>query len=253
MNLIDDLLRQIPEEPAAVREVQVGVHWTAVCSRGCGLASTQSGAGPHGSQRARCVGELHTRPAQELAGWLRSEVPLETSIGLAALNSLLEVDESRAVEVNAFDFLAEQGAGKKIAVVGHFPLVERLKPSAAAVWVLEKQPRPGDFPAEAASELIPQADWVAITAMTLLNHTLEGLLALRRPDAKVMLLGPSTPLTPLLFEYGIDIISGTRIVDEAAALLTIQQGASFPQVRGTRLLTFSKNSFTRQTSSATFG
>jgi uncharacterized protein len=240
MSLIDVLLSGIPDEPVAVRDVRIGVHWTAVCSRGCGLAATYTGDRAHGSQRVRDVGYLHHKTAQELAGWLQSDNLLEASIGLAALNSLLPVDERRAVEINAFDLLAERGAGKKIAIVGHFPQVERLRMTAAEVWVLEKRPTPGDYPAEAAPELIPQADILAITGTTLINHTLEGLLALRQPHTLVMLLGPSTPLTPVLFEYGVDLLSGTQVVDETAVLLTIQQGAAFPQVKGTRLLTFSR-------------
>ena len=66
--------------------------------------------------------------------------------------------------------------------------------------MLELAPQAGDLPASAAAEVIPQADVVALTSMTLLNHTFDGLLALRRPDAQVMLLGPSTPLAPLLFD-----------------------------------------------------
>jgi uncharacterized protein (DUF4213/DUF364 family) len=53
-----------------------------------------------------------------------------------------------------------------------------------------------------------------------------------------MLLGPSTPLSPILFDHGINIISGARVVDEAAVLRTVGQGASFRQVEGVKLLTF---------------
>jgi uncharacterized protein (DUF4213/DUF364 family) len=53
-----------------------------------------------------------------------------------------------------------------------------------------------------------------------------------------MLLGPSTPLSPILFEYGVTIMSGTRVVDEGAVLRTVGQGASFRQVEEVKLLTF---------------
>jgi uncharacterized protein (DUF4213/DUF364 family) len=59
-----------------------------------------------------------------------------------------------------------------------------------------------------------------------------------RPEATVMVLGPSTPLSPILFDYGVNILSGTRVVDEASVLGTVSQGASFKQVKGTKLLTF---------------
>jgi uncharacterized protein (DUF4213/DUF364 family) len=88
--------------------------------------------------------------------------------------------------------------------------------------------------------LIPQAEVVAITGTALTNHTLDGLLALCRPEALVMVLGPSTPLSPVLFKHGVHLISGARVVDEAAVLRTVGQGAMFQQVEGVRLLTLAR-------------
>ncbi|HSQ16074.1 MAG TPA: DUF364 domain-containing protein, partial [Anaerolineales bacterium] len=88
---------------------------------------------------------------------------------------------------------------------------------------------------------IPQADVVAITSSALINHTLDDLLALCRPEALVMMLGPSTPLSPLLFNHGVDILSGSLVVDESAVMRTVGQGASFQQVEGVRLLTFRRD------------
>ena len=68
---------------------------------------------------------------------------------------------------------------------------------------------------------------VAITSSTLTNHTLDDLLALCRPEALVMMLGPSTPLSPLLFNHGINILAGSIVVDENAVIGTVGQGASF--------------------------
>jgi uncharacterized protein (DUF4213/DUF364 family) len=72
------------------------------------------------------------------------------------------------------------------------------------------------------------------------NGTLDGLLALCRPEALVMVLGPSTPLSPVLFDHGADLLSGVRVLDEAAVLRTVGQGASFRQVEGVRLLTIER-------------
>ncbi len=105
--------------------------------------------------------------------------------------------------------------------------------------MLELQPRPGDLPASAAAEVVPEADVLAITATTLINHTFDGLMALRRPDALVMLLGPSTPLTPLLFDYGVDLLSGAIVEDIESVLAAVSQGAGFRQIHraGVRLVT----------------
>ena len=102
--------------------------------------------------------------------------------------------------------------------------------------MIELDPSERDYPAEAAADLIPQADVVALTGSALINHTLDRLLSLCRPDAEVMILGPSTPLSPLLFSHGARILCGAVVVDEPGVLHTVSQGASFQQVAGVRLL-----------------
>ncbi len=237
MNILDDLINNLSAD-APVRSVLVGVHWTVVCSRYCGMASTLMDNHAHGHSQVREVGRLQTKTARELAEYARSDNPLEASLGVAAINSLLEVDETSAVEVNAVEVLIEHGRGKNVALVGHFPFIPKLRSAVGQLWVLEQHPAEGDYPAEAAADLIPQAEVVAITGTALINQTLNGLLTLCRPEALVMVLGPSTPLSPLLFKHGVNFISGSRVVDESAILRTVGQGASFQQVEGVRLLTF---------------
>jgi len=241
MKLLQELLDTIPhDQPIPVRRIVIGVHWTLVASRYGGLASTLVDSAPHGHSRVRDVGSLHQKSAQELAQWVLSDNLLEASIGMAALNSLLDLDEGSMEEINAAEVIAHEGRDRNIAIVGHFPFVNRLKSIARDCWVIEKRPHGDDFPEEAAQAYIPQADVVAITGTAFINHTIEGLLALCRRDALVVVLGPSTPLSPLLFGRGVTYLSGSRVIDEVAAITTIQQGAIFPQVQGVRLLTMSK-------------
>jgi len=242
MNILDDLLDSLDMD-APVRTVLVGAHWTVVCSRHCGMAATLMDNHTHGHYQVRDVGRLHTKTARDLIEYARSDNLLEASIGVAAINSLLDVDESQAVEINAVKVLIEHGRGKNVALVGHFPFIPKLRPAVGQLWVIEQHPVEGDYPAESAADLIPQADVVAITSSALINHTLEGLLALCRPNALVMMLGPSTPLSPVLFDHGVSILSGSRVVDEAAVLRTVGQGATFQQVEGVHLLTFRRDAW----------
>jgi uncharacterized protein (DUF4213/DUF364 family) len=53
-------------------------------------------------------------------------------------------------------------------------------------------------------------------------------------------LGPSTPLSPLLFQHGATYISGTHVIDEKVVLQAVAQGAVFQQLEGVRLLTLSR-------------
>jgi hypothetical protein len=196
---------------------------------------------PHGQAKVRDVGRLHFKSAHELVEYARSDNLLEASIGVAAINSLLEVGESSVVEVNAGDVLLQRGRGQRVALVGHFPFIPQLRASARELWVIEQQPTVDEYPSESAADLIPKADVVAITGTALINHTLDGLLALCDPKALVMILGPSTPLSPVLFDHGVSLLSGAQVVDEAAALGTLCQGATFQQMAGVRLVTLARD------------
>ena len=240
MKVVDAVLSQLPDTHEQVQDVLVGIHWTTVFSRSVGLASSLTGSAQHGEEKVRDVGSLHTKPVRELAEWARSDNLLEASIGMAAINSLLTVNESQAVEINAGDILAQRGRDKNIAVVGHFPFVRNLRTLAKQCWVLELRPAPGDLPAEAADEILPLADVIAITGTALINHTIDNLLKWCNPKAYVMVLGPSTPLTPVWYDFGVDVYSGTSVIDAEAVRRTVSQGAIFPQVKGVRLLSFSK-------------
>jgi len=241
MSILGDLISALPGD-APTREVRIGAFWTAVWSRSCGLASTL-GAGDHehGATFVAEAGRLQGRSARELAGLAHSDSTLEAGIGLAAINSLLEVDETQCVELNAGRFLIERAPGKKVALVGHFPFVPELHRVAGRLWVIDMHPAAGDLGPEEGTALIPEADLVAITGSALVNHTLEGLLAHCRRDSLVMVLGPTAPLSPVLFDFGVNVISGTRVVEPEQALRCVSQGAVFRQVEGVRLLSMRRS------------
>jgi len=242
--VIHRLLNDLPDAP--VETVLVGAHWTAVVVNGaqgrrCGLASSlqredrHHGGGPDVSD----AGRLHRRSGRELAGLVHSDSPPEVSVGMATINALLPLEATQWVDLNAEAVIAERGAGKHVALVGHFPFVPRLYERVGRLSVLELRPWGDDLPAAAAPSVIPQADVVALTSMTLLNKTFDGLIKLCRPDALVLMLGPTTPLSPVLFGYGVDILSGSVVEDVDAVLHTIGQAGNFRQVHqaGVRLVT----------------
>jgi uncharacterized protein (DUF4213/DUF364 family) len=59
-----------------------------------------------------------------------------------------------------------------------------------------------------------------------------------------MLLGPSTPLSPLLFKHRIDVLSGAIVEAVDPVLRVVMQGGNFRQVHhaGVRLVNFSNTS-----------
>jgi hypothetical protein len=237
MQLIGDLLESLRED-IPVQRVLVGAHWTVVCAARCGMAATLLDKGPHGERMVRGVGHLAGGSALGLTQYALSDHLTEASIGLAAINALLPMGEDPVGEADAASVLLEWGRGSAVAVIGHFPFLPRLRQVARVLWVLEQRPGADELPATAAAEVLPKADVLAITSTTIINKTLEPLLALRRPEARVMLLGPTTPLSPALFEHGIHALSGVRVVDEAALLRTVGEGAIFRQVEGVRRITW---------------
>jgi uncharacterized protein (DUF4213/DUF364 family) len=240
---IEALLKNLKTD-APVRQVLVGAFWTAVVldtdPPRCGLASTLRAETHHEGPPVPRAGRLLEHSGRELATWLRSPRILEASIGMAAFNALLDVDEAACTEVNAEDVILRRGTGRRVAIVGHFPFVERVRQAAEVCWVLELRPRPGDLSAGQANQVLPQADVVALTGTSLLNHTFDDLVGLCRPEASVVLLGASAPLSPVLFEHGVDAISGTRVVDAPAVLRAVGEGATFRQIPGKRLLTMTR-------------
>jgi uncharacterized protein len=159
---------------------------------------------------------------------------------MAAINSLLEVDLTACRELNAAELILEKGAEKNVAVIGHFPFLPRIRDRVRSLWVIEKNPREGECREDEADRLVLQADVVAITGTTLTNHTLPHLLGLCAPSAFVLMLGDTVPLSPALFDYGLDALSGSRVEDPDLTLRCVSQGANFRQIRGIRKWTLMK-------------
>jgi uncharacterized protein (DUF4213/DUF364 family) len=245
MQILQDIMTRLQAD-APVKEVRRGLFWTAVVSRHCGLASTM--------MRELCPDEnkenANFRPpsemtAMELARLSLSDDMSEASLGLAAINSLINTSQPEAIEMNAGDLLMEYGKGKNISIIGHFPFTDDLIKIAKNLWVIERQQRPGDYPEGDGEIYLPQSDIIAISSTTLINHTLTAILALCPPGSLKILLGPTTPMTPALFDYGIDIISGSLVTDTLTALQYISEGANFRQLKrsgSVRLITITKNS-----------
>jgi uncharacterized protein (DUF4213/DUF364 family) len=209
-----------------------------VLSKHCGLASTFHEPHPY-HKPVRNAGRLTGLSALELVQYARSDNVLEASIGMAAINSLIDIDENRCVKENALDVLARKGRGKNIAIVGRFPWTPKLRMIARTLWVIEQRPQEGELPSEATEEVLPQADVVGLTGTSFINHTVDRLLALSK-NSFVVMVGPTTPLLPVLFDYGVDILAGTKVVEPDKTIHSISQGAIFSQVKGVRLVTMAK-------------
>jgi uncharacterized protein (DUF4213/DUF364 family) len=234
MNFYDQVLSSLDNHP--LLEVRVGLHWTAVVAdkggqQQCGLATTlRESRGHSGEPLVPGAGRLETESALDLAGWITSEVPLRRSIGCAAVNALLDLTPGRWVNDNAVNAIRRRGAGKKVVLVGDFPFKSQLQQELEDFTVLDQQPEGDVLPAAAAPEVLPEADVVAITGMTFINRTLGHLLGLCSRTAYVIVLGPTTPLSPVLHDHGVDLLAGSVVQEIPAVLNALMQGGNFRQL-----------------------
>ncbi|MFC2165885.1 Rossmann-like domain-containing protein [Acidobacteriota bacterium] len=235
-SILHDILSSLKDD-YKVSDICTCVYWTAVTSFRCGLASTMPASLlPSEGHQVECAGNLLPTGAKELARLSLSFRTLEAAIGIATINSILPIDESLCIDLNAEAEIRTRGKDKRVAIIGHFPFVKRLGTEVKELWTFELpgRVRPGDLSGNQVETLLPRAEVVAITSTTLINHTLGGLLDLIAPDAYKMMLGPSTPLSPVLFDYGFDALSGSIVFDRDQVLNCICQGANFRQVQGIR-------------------
>lgn len=239
MKIISDLIDSLHHD-APIKQMMVGVHWTVVSSLFCGMASTVPSEKPHGEGAVMNAGLLDLTSAKSLSGYAQSENTLEACIGMACINSLIQIPDKNLVAENAFSVVAEQGINKNIAIFGHFPQIDYLHATARSVSVFELNPAKDELGLEKIPEVLPGAEVVAITSNTLINHTLDLILPYLMPGAFTVMVGPSTPLSPVLFEYGISMLAGVRVVNPEMVFHTISQGAIFKQVKGVDLVTIRK-------------
>ena len=247
MKIIEDIISTIGESARdmLVKEVRIGPFWTGVWSKYGGLASTTFIHEPAMPPPIKEAGNLTQKSILELCNYANSNCLLQASVGMAAINSAIEVDLNKCQNINAAEVLYEKGKNKKVVVVGHFPFVNKLRELTKELWVVERKPQSGDIPASEAKRVIPQADVIAITGTALINGTMGELLSWCPKESLVMVLGATTPLSSVWFDYGVDLVSGTRVTDPELVLRLISEGVVFKQIhgRGVKLLTIQKDNY----------
>jgi hypothetical protein len=227
-----------------VEQLVIGAFFTAVVSRTVGLASTLRRIPPRldGGLPVNDAGRLLPASARSLAALARSESLLEASVGLAALNSLIEVDPEACAVGNAGKLLARHGCGRRVVVVGNFPFVPKLREVVGQLWTFEQGDKVhGDVLGEEQMDaILPRAEVAAISSTTLLNGSLDHILERLDRSCFKVLVGPSTPMFLSLLELGFDALCGSIVEDRAGVLACVAQGATFRQIDGVRHVTLAR-------------
>ena len=145
-DIYDRLIDGVPES-LTVDSYLIGTTWTLVEAEGMGMAMTYKGGAPDGKPTPSRRGE----PLRELAQSLRSWSLPEASLGMAAVNAYHNQPEvisgwvnkplEELVSPGAFVAMLPEMAGKKVAVIGHFPGLETVA-EVAELTILERNPSP---------------------------------------------------------------------------------------------------------------
>lgn len=162
--------------------------------------------------------------------------PTRSAVGLATANALAnrpeQWDERREAGAAKGDLLEvlELRPDDQVGMVGCFgPLVEPIGRRVRRLFVFERSPRLTSdlLPESQAGELLPQCSVVIITATTLLNGTIDALLAAAANCREVVVLGPSTPLVPEVFVQAprrVSLLAGVLVTDAHELLRVVARG-----------------------------
>lgn len=239
--IYDAVISGIPEE-YTVDDLILGGYTTYVRSgSGCGTAGTIPG-----DSRPEMFRRKLGMPLRELAGAMKSWNYVESSIGLVAINAYYnnpEVAAANGVELAANritedrkndPFIMSQNRikNKKVCMIGHFPHLEQLFAPVCDLSIIEMPPGADDYPKPASDYLVPEADFVFIICASIVNKTLPRYLKLAENAENVVIVGPSTPLAPAFFNFGVDALSSFVIRDGGHAK-RIAQGLDMDRIYAT--------------------
>lgn len=187
-------------------------------------------------------GKMRGRPAVNLLDEVRQSDGIRRAVGIATMNALAALcwdrrpnpDVDLEIDIDAFD-AASIGPGQLVVVVGAFvPFLRELKRRGQPYLVLEQDSAtlkademPFFRPAEQAPVVVPQADVLLVTGTTLLNGTLDAILAAARPEACKVVVGPTVGLAPDAYiRRNCDLLGGIQVTRGDEFLDTLAEGGS---------------------------
>jgi uncharacterized protein (DUF4213/DUF364 family) len=225
---IYELLLDYARTEMQITELNIGLVWTVCKSRQLGLAMSPGIQ----TRTLPWSGTLAGKTLAELAGWIMDWEPYKASVGMAAINcslnryelptgvTLMPIPERANLAV--FDYFLPRLLGKKVVVVGRYPGIEQLA-EQIDLSIIERQPLLDDYPDPACEFLLPDADWVFLTASSITNKTFPRLAELAR-HATTVLMGPTVPWLPELHEFAIDYLAGIEVIDPEKLVQIVAEG-----------------------------
>ncbi|MBQ2635490.1 MAG: DUF364 domain-containing protein [Methanobrevibacter sp.] len=160
---------------------------------------------------------------------------LRRTLGIAALNALSNLiwenndsEYEPEMGIDAFDEIDVTKYEKTVVVGALIPMLKKLIANGNDFTILEQDPRTLKdremkfyAPSEDAYKYVPDADLLVITGVTILNGTLSSLLEMAKPEAEILITGPTASMLPdVFFKNGVTMTGGI-VVTKADELLDI--------------------------------
>jgi uncharacterized protein len=207
-----------------VESVNIGLVWTLCKAEHCGLAMSLQLP----TRTLSWSGTLVGKPLRELCLWINEWDAYQATVGMAAINAAINAQALPAGisltsgNLAVFEHFLPRLYDKKVVVIGRYPHIERYA-EHIDLSIIERQPVVNDYPDSACEFLLPKADWVFLTATSLINKTFPRLAELAQ-QATTVLMGPTTPWLPALANLGIDYLAGVEIINAEKLQQTIAEG-----------------------------
>lgn len=249
-SLYDELIDNIPENIKII-DYNVGSSWVKIVTEdNIGISITLKGFCRPRMYEDTVIG-MNLRDTAKLS---KSWNFTEASIGLAAINAyynsfektkklgcfndidLNNNDLTSRKKKDAFQAYTDDIINKNVAVIGHFPNIEEQFSKICNLSILERNPSKGDYPDSPCEFILPEQDYVFITGMTLINKTLPRLIQITNDNAKVILVGPTVPMSKILFNYGITGLSGFCVTDHDKMIEILKSGRNTEIFKAGRML-----------------
>lgn len=229
--LVDNILSSITRPDAIVEEVIAGSRFIAVKAGGRMGLSALLGAKPQVYEND-LENQITGKKVREAAKLIRNPSPFAISLGLAALNAGNTPDPG-IVDLSNFpadDLIARLGKDKITGLVGEFPFAESLKERVGAFHLFELKNVVNAVPRAQWEKVLKELDVFAVTGTALLTRSMAWFLS-RAPQAKIIILGPTTPLSMALFRHGADYLCGSVVTDMEKVAHGVRAGLPFKNVK----------------------
>jgi uncharacterized protein (DUF4213/DUF364 family) len=196
------LLKNTPERKIA--DLRIGLIYTGVLldDGKAGVAYTFSENFLDGHSFFAGIRPVKGRSTHEVLRCLGLSNMVEVSVGIATANALVNQEREETQGGDVLDAL-ELRKTDRVGMVGAFvPMISHLKTRVRELLIFELHDRPGEgvLSTEKAFHELPRCDVAFITSASLINGTMDLLIAAALQGCRdVVLLGASTPLLPEVF------------------------------------------------------